>query len=139
MLQDSFLDRLLRLSYLLVATGDALIGLVAIVAPPLLADTLGLPLPTETFYFRWAGLLTMAVAAAYLLGGALPGKYYRIIMLSILVRIGTAVFLFLAVRSDLAPRYFLKVMLLEAILILHHIIFAIRFAPRRMARLSTQF
>jgi hypothetical protein len=138
MLKYSLLDRSLRFSYLLVAAADALIGLIAVFTPPLLAATLGLPIPTETFYFRWAGLFTAVVATIYLLAGVLPTKYYTLIVVSVLVRVATAAFLFFAVRSDLAPRFFLKVLLLEAILIVHHIIFALRFAPGRVARSSAR-
>src|SRR5258708_5651539 len=134
MMKYNPVDRFLRLIFMVVAASDGLIGLLALFSPRTLNSLLGIPIPAELFYFRWAGILTSAVAAAYLLAGANPGRHYGIIILSVAVRSVTAIFLFLAVQALQTPQFFFRVALLETVLVLHHAAFAIRFSPRRLAR-----
>ena len=95
--------------WLVLATGagDVAAGLALVAAPGAVLPLVGLAVPEGdgAVYLRWVGLYAAALGAAYLLGGQTraPGALRAVLSLTLPFRLGTGVFVSLAVgRGALA-------------------------------------
>lgn len=133
MAQASLLDKLLRAVMLGVAAFDLAMGLLMLAAPRALSSLLGVPLPPEMFFVRFAGLLQAGLAAAYLVGGWRPAQYVGNVALAAVMRVLMAALL---VYTGVTERLLVFTLLgvVEVPLGISHAVYAARLRRGRRAR-----
>ncbi|MFW9996839.1 MAG: hypothetical protein ACFFD4_32655 [Candidatus Odinarchaeota archaeon] len=87
--------RILGLTLLIGAIYDSAVGISTLLAPDLIATSLGIIIPREAFYYRLAAVLLLLLSFFYLLGYLQTEKNIAIVPGSIVARTGG--FLFLAI------------------------------------------